>query len=145
MTTKRRTAAALALALAGAACAHEAPKPEVSVMSVEQWHGMRGGPNEPGALAATDAASWRGIWNRLGQPAPDFDASKFVGAAVFVGERPTGGWRAEIAATQDGDDLIARWKIIKPGGFTTQIITAPWLVRVFPRPKGRFILEKAPE
>ncbi|NNN05257.1 MAG: protease complex subunit PrcB family protein [Elusimicrobia bacterium] len=146
MRIEWRPALALALlAAASAACAHVRPAAEASVMKTQEWRGMRGGPQEPGTATATDAASWNAVWRRVGQEPPPLDLEKFVGVAVYLGQRPTGGWHTDIAAQQRGDDLIVRWKIVKPMGFVTQVLTTPWDVQTFARPKGKLILEAAPE
>jgi len=143
-----RTKAALAAALAAAAlaaCAHPRPAAEVAMMQAQEWKGAHGGPLDAGTAVATDAASWNSLWRKIGQAPPDLDLAKFVGVAVYLGRRPTGGWKASLAAAERGDDLVVRWRVVKPGGFVTQALTEPWAVSAFPRPKGRVILEAAPE
>jgi hypothetical protein len=144
MTRTEAAALALFLAAAAAACAH-APTKEGPVMQVQEWKGARGGPEEAGTAVATDAASWNKLWRRMGQAPPDFDLSGAVAVAVYIGRRPTGGWHASLEAASRGDDLVVRWRVLKPTGFTTQAFAEPWLVRAFPRPKGRVILEAAAE
>jgi len=140
--------AALALALAAAAtaaCAHARPTAEVNVIQVQEWKGARDGPAEPGTAVGTDAASWNRLWRSVGKPPPEMDLSKYVGVAVYAGTRPTGGWHVVFAAAERGDDLVVRWKVVRPTGFVTQALTAPWAVQAFPKPKGRVILEAEPE
>jgi hypothetical protein len=145
MTRLDATVLSLALAAGGAACAHAPTGPEVSVMPVQEWKGAHGGPTEPGTAVATDAASWNALWRRMGQAPPELDLAKAVAVAVYLGRRPTGGWRASIEGSTRGDDLVVRCRAVKPGGFVAQVLTEPWAVRAFPRPKGRVIVEAAPE
>jgi hypothetical protein len=116
--------------------------PTESTMTIHEWKGQHGGPITRGHMPIDDEATWKAVWRELGQDAPPLDFSKYVAVAVFVGERPTGGFTAvfdEPAAK--GDDLLVRYTIPAPTGFTTQAFTQPWKVRAFPRPKGRVILE----
>jgi hypothetical protein len=147
MTNRTKAALAALAAAALAACAHPHPRPapEVNVMQTQEWKGAHGGPLEPGTAVAVDAASWNKLWRDVGQAPPDLDLEKFVGVAVYLGRRPTGGWRASFAAASRGDDLVVRWRVVKPGGFVAQVLTEPWAVQAFPRPKGRVVVEAAPE
>ena len=146
MKNNARFALALALATAAAAaCAHAPRGAEVPVMQTQEWKGAHDGPQTPSTAIGNDAASWNALWRALGRTPPELDLEKFVAVAVYAGERPTGGWRVSFSAALRGDDLVVRWKILKPGGFSTQVLTAPWAVQTFPKPKGRVILEAAPE
>ncbi|MBI3289225.1 MAG: protease complex subunit PrcB family protein [Elusimicrobia bacterium] len=91
-----------------------------------------------------DAKAWNGVWKSLGksEPAPDFKT--LVAVAVFAGERMTGGFTVEFLAPQaKGADLIVRYRIKEPAGFAAQVISHPWKIRVFPKPKGKVIVEEA--
>jgi len=150
---------AAALTAATAACAmgrrpprkaDPAPAPQASVektpMTTQEWKGQHDGPAEPGALVCADADAWRRAWKQVGKDAPPLDFDKFVGVMVFVGEKPTGGWSPAFEEpVARGDDVVVRYRVPKPGGFTTQAFTQPWKARAVPRPKGRVILEAAPE
>ena len=109
------------------------------------WKGARDGPAEPGTAVGTDAASWNRAWRVMGKEPPELDLAKFVGVAVYAGTRPTGGWRIRITGASRGDDLVVRWKVLRPAGFVTQALTAPWAVQAFARPKGRVLVEPEPE
>jgi hypothetical protein len=138
--TGRRPAQAAAPAPAAAAATEKTP------MTIQEWKGQYGGPIEPGSLVAADEDAWRRAWKRVGKDAPPLDFSKFVGVMVFVGEKPTGGWTVAFdEPAAKGDDLVVRYRVPKPGGFTTQAFAQPWKARAFPRPKGRVIVEAAPE
>ena len=68
--------------------------------------------------------------------------------AVFVGERPTGGFSASFDdPAVKGDDLVVRYRIKKPAptAFVTQAFAQPWKARVFPRPKGKVLVEFLPQ
>jgi hypothetical protein len=117
---------------------------EKTSMTTQEWKGQHDGPAEPGSLVCADRGAWERAWKRVGKDAPPLDFDKFVGVMVFVGEKPTGGWSPvfeEPAAR--GDDLVVRYRVPKPGGFTTQAFTQPWKAQAFPRPRGRVIVEEA--
>jgi hypothetical protein len=128
-----------AMLLAGAAHARKAEK-------AMEWKGQYGGPADAGAEVASDAAAWRRLWLTLGQDAPALDLNKYSAVAVFAGEQPTGGYAVELLdPVRKGRDLIVRYRIKPPAGFTTQAIARPWKVRAVPRAKGKIIVEAAPE
>lgn len=142
---KARLCICLLLASVTAASAAK-PGKEKKTMSapVEEWKSQQGGPSEPGHALVTDAKGWKSLAAQLGLNAASPDFSKSVVVAVYAGEQPTGGFSVlfdEPAAK--GDDLVVRWRIKKPssGGFVTQAFTKPWKARVFPRPKGKVLVE----
>jgi len=155
---RTRFLAAAAMTAATAACAmgrkppkDPAPAPaaastEKTPMTIQEWKGQHDGPTEPGSLVCADRGAWERAWKQVGKDAPPLDFDKFVGVMVFVGEKPTGGWSPVFdEPVAKGDDLVVRYRVPKPGGFTTQAFTQPWKARAFPRPKGRVIVEAAPE
>ena len=138
---------AAAVIAATAACAPAPIKPaEKLPMTIQEWKGQHDGPGEPGSLVATDQASWERAWKQVGQAAPALDFARFFGVIVFVGQKPTGGYTVVFdEPVAQGDDVVVRYHVPKPGGFTTQAFTQPWKARAYARPKGRVILEAAPE
>jgi hypothetical protein len=115
-------------------------------MTSQEWKGQRGGPSEAGSLVAEDQAAWETAWHRVGQDAPALDFSRYAGVMVFAGEKPTGGYVVVFdELVVRGDDVVVRYRVPKPGGFTTQEFTRPWKALALPRPKGRVIVEAAPE
>lgn len=147
---KTRFLAAAALTAATAACGMgrrpAAAATEKTPMSIMEWKGQYGGPSEPGSVVANDQAAWQRAWKQVGKEAPPLDFAQFVGVMVFVGEKPTGGWTVAFdAPLAQGDDVLLRYRVPKPGGFTTQAFAQPWKAHAFPRPKGRVIVEAASE
>jgi len=111
-----------------------------------EWKGQYGGPLEAGAEVAADAGAWTRLWLRLGQDAPPLDFKKYFAVAVFAGERPTGGFTVEfLDPVSKGADVVVRYRIKEPTGFTTQALAQPWKVRAFERVKGKVFVEAAPE
>ncbi len=130
----------LALALfAVTANAKKAEKPM-------EWKGQYGGPIDAGTEVATDAAGWTRLWLQLGSDAPPLDFKKYFAVAVFAGERPTGGYTVEfLEPAPKGKDVIVRYRIKEPTGFSTQAIAQPWKVRAFERVKGKVFVEALAE
>lgn len=122
------------------------PKTEKKTMTtpVQEWKGQHDGPLEPGHILVSDMKGWQALAAqvKLDAGAPDF--AKSVVVAVFVGERPTGGFTAAFEEpVAKGDDLVVRYRIKKPSptSFVTQAFTHPWKARSFPRPKGKVRVE----
>ncbi|MDE2490461.1 MAG: protease complex subunit PrcB family protein [Elusimicrobia bacterium] len=147
MKTRTWAAAVLAAAAFGACAAPSPRRPAEARMRTSEWSGQYGGPLEAGSQVVTNDEGWRELWRRLGKdapPPPDFAARAAV--AVFVGQKPTGGWSAACEEPRaDGDDLVLRCRILKPTGFTTQAFAQPWKIVAVPRPKGRVRVEVLPE
>jgi hypothetical protein len=146
MTIKTWTVAAMLCAAAAACAAGRKPATaktaEKKMTTNLEWKSQNGGPMEAGAEVAADQAAWERAWLKVGQDAPALDFKKFVGVVVFIGEKPTGGYTVVFdEPVIKGDDLIVRYRVPKPSGFTTQAFTHPWKARAFPRPAGRLILE----
>ena len=119
---------------------------EKKVMNVSEWKGQEGGSSKNhNHLIVYDADAWSGVWTEVGQAPPAVDFSKSCALFVFAGERPTGGWGIVFEEpVAKGDDLLVRYRITKPTGMATQAFTHPWRARVFPKPKGRLIVEYVP-
>lgn len=118
------------------------PDMEKKTMTNREWKGQYGGPLKPGHEVATDARSWKALAAKVGLDAPAPDFTKSIAVAVFVGERMTGGFTAAFEeSVTSGDDLLVRYRIKTPAGFTTQAVAQPWKVRIFARPKGKVIIE----
>lgn len=110
-----------------------------------EWRGQYGGVATPGHEVIADAAAWEAAWAKAGDPAPPApDFAKRVAVAVFLGSKPTGGYRVSFRTEAEGDDLVVRYRAEAPTGLVTQAFTQPWAVRVFPKPKGRVRTEAAP-
>ena len=137
--TKWIFAAALLLAGPAGAKTKKAEKPM-------EWKGQYGGPIDSGTLVAVDAAAWTRLWLILGQEQPPLDFTKQFAVAVFAGERPTGGYTVEfLDPVPKGPDLIVRYRVNPPTGFSTQAVAQPWKVRAFARVKGKVYVEAAKE
>lgn len=101
------------------------------------WSGAYGGAVETGELVVSDAAAWTELWGRLSRETPpDVDFTKTRIAAVFVGPRPTSGYRArliEIAA--EPTRYLLRWfeEGPAPDEAVADGATAPFLLVAIPK------------
>lgn len=150
----RLLTAALILAASGAfalgrrppAEAKQPPKEKTAPMSSLEWTGQYGGPGEPGFEVVSNSAGWTALWRKFGKDAPELDLEKNVAVAVFVGEKPTGGFTVEFLEPQTQSGVFLVRAVVKtPTGFTTQAFSQPWKIRSFPRPEGRVVVEVRPE
>ncbi len=99
--------------------------------------GGNDGPNGSGQIAAGGAEQWKQRWSQSGAPAttPDVSSVDFadaVAVGLFAGEKSTGGWRIEVGTpvAGGGGEVRLPYVVIGPGKgcFTTQALTAPYLV-----------------
>ena len=97
-----------------------------------------------GVSVLRDAGSWVKLWARLGKKAPFLDFQRFVAVAVFIGERPTGGFSIEFLEPIETDaGLAVRYRVNSPTGIATQAFTRPWAVKAYPKPNGEISVEAA--
>lgn len=131
-----------------AKAATEAPAPAKKETPKMEWKGQYGGAPEAGHRLITDKKGWDALWRVLGKEAPALDLKAYNAVAVFIGEKPTGGWTATFdePREKDGDVLVA-YRVHAPKGFTTQAFSQPYLVKAFPKPKGgkMLVMEAKPE
>lgn len=107
-----------------------------------EWRGQNGGTVDAEERVIVDANGWSRLWLMIGQDAPPLDFGKYYAVAVFAGERPTGGYVVDfLDPVSKGKDVIVRYRVPTPTGFTTQALTQPWKVRAFPRVKGKVFVE----
>ena len=101
------------------------------------WSGAYGGAVETGERVVADAAVWAELWGRLSRespPAVDFAATRV--AAVFVGPRPTSGYRARlIGIAAEPTRYLLRWYEEGPGEgeAVAEGATAPYLLVSVPK------------
>jgi hypothetical protein len=85
-------------------------------------------------------AEWSALWREHAgeRPQPAVDLSREMIVAVFLGSRPTAGFRIEIVGVDEkGGDVVVRYRETRPspGGLTAQVLTSPYhLVAVARRP-----------
>jgi hypothetical protein len=103
--------------------------------------------NSPRQAVARTAAEWAALWKEHAgpAPAPKVDLGKSTVVAVFLGERMTAGYSAEITGTRrDGAALVVLWAERKPAAdqMTAQVITSPAHIASIPAFAGEIRFEK---
>lgn len=96
------------------------------------------GPEEWGTL-------WASLPTKQAAPQVAFDQMMVVG--VFLGNRPTTGYKVEITgARREGEELVVLWREIPPvtGSSVNATVTTPFAVAGLPRHDGPVRFEKAP-
>ena len=101
--------------------------PEIATVA----QGSRSAIEEPREALVRTAAEWRSLWKAHGssESAPAVDFSKEMVAAIFLGTRPTGGYRVEItAARREGQSLVVDYIERRPGAdaIVSQALTSPF-------------------
>lgn len=132
------------LVLAGAP-AMAAPGPSGEAQAPRVWRGSFGGPALPGAAVIGDAAQWNALWRSLSRDTPAFDFTGSVAVVAYAGEEANAGYAVDfLEAAPQGDDLLVAWRILPPPPDVAvpQVLTRPWAVQAFPRPKGAVILKQ---
>lgn len=101
------------------------------------WSGAYGGAVETGERVASDIAVWTELWGRVSrETTPPVDFAKDKVAAVFVGARPTSGFRARLISIEaEPTRYVLRWFEEGPGPDETvaEGATAPFLLVTVPK------------
>jgi hypothetical protein len=136
---------ALAAALV-AAMLQTPPAGPAGAKTLEQ--GAQSNVDEARQVVVRTDAEWARLWQEHGRerkrPAVDFVTDMVLG--VFMGSRPTAGFRVEIlSATSHEGKLVVRYQEITPGrgAMVAQIITSAYHLVVVPKVSGEVTFEKA--
>ena len=110
--------------------------------------GQNSGITEPKQAIVRTAAEWNALWKSHAgsQMPPAIDFKKEMVLAVFLGERPTGGFRVQIVdAQRDGNALVVRYAERRPGAdsIVTQALTSPFYIVRVPRHEGAVRFERS--
>jgi PrcB C-terminal len=102
--------------------------------------GFRSGIREPSQIAVRSQSEWQKLWRQhtststVPAPLPVVDFDKEIVVAVFLGEKPTGGYGVEISSAEVADralTVFVRETSPKPGAMVTQAINQPFhIVRI---------------
>ena len=103
--------------------------------------GSSSGIDEPNTVIVRSASEWDHLWKSHAgiQPSPVLDLSTNMVAAVFLGMRPTAGFRVEIVgARRESDALVVEYVERQPGAKTLvgQVLTSPFHIVTLPRFNG---------
>jgi len=98
-------------------------------------------------LVVRDAAQWEQVWKSLPtrQDAPSVAFNETMMVGVFIGNRPTAGYRVEVTGVRlEGDTLVVSWRETAPAADATvsQTVTTPFALAAVTRHDGPVRFEK---
>jgi hypothetical protein len=104
--------------------------------------GINSGIREPAQVVVRSQSEWVALWGRhmrtrtAPPPPPAIDFSQEMVVALFLGERPTGGYEIEVTRVERTDTgLSIRFRVKKPepGAMLMQVLTQPFHLIKLPR------------
>ena len=135
----RRVAGVVVLLLAACtACAAVAAPVPFSTLA----KGLASGVDQPAQVVVRSRNDWVALWSRhMGTqtappPPPSVDFSRDMVVALFMGERPTGGYAIEVTHIERTDaGLAIRYRTTRPdpAGMHAQVLTQPFHLITLPR------------
>jgi hypothetical protein len=98
-------------------------------VEARHWRGVTATTRQPEQVVAGTTAEWRGLWSRVGMPAPDmFEQGRMNAVGIFLGRRATEGYAVNILSTsRRRDRIVVVFEEIMP----PEVMTAQ---RAAPRP-----------
>jgi len=117
------------------------PATQVSFQTVEK--GIYSGVKEPLQITIREQAEWKSLWQRHTSikgnppPAPAIDFGDQIVVAVFLGEKPTGGYQISFISAERINGVLTvsfSEKEPPPGAITTQAFTQPFHIVRFAIP-----------
>lgn len=113
--------------------AQESLRPDVQP---SEWQGAFCSVDKPDVRVIDNALAWESLWRRAFNAAPppaDFDTH--VAVAVFLGERPTGGYEVEFLEPEIGPaEVVIPYRVQEPEGMAIQAFTQPYAIHMFKKP-----------
>lgn len=156
----RNELALVVLAAALAACKGVQPTPETEPKALKdytptagptetllmEWTEPFSNVEQPGTAVVTTQEDWEKLWKRIGKSeAPVADLQVYFAAAVFLGQRNTGGYSVRLLDPEVRDGkLVVRYVEKKPTGIVFQALTYPYAVRLYPKSGMEVVVEPAP-
>ena len=135
-----RSVASLALLLASCTAFGAAVGERVPFTTLGK--GINSGIREPAQIVVRSQSEWDALWARhmrvrtAPPPPPAVDFSTEMVVALFLGERPTGGYAIEMTRVERTDSSLAvHFRVTKPdpGAMLMQVLTQPFHLIKLPR------------
>ena len=109
--------------------------------------GPMSGVVDPREVVVRSSSEWEALWKSHAgpQPAPAVDFSSNMVTAVFLGTRPTGGYRVEILSTHlENDALVIEYAERAPNAdaIVAPVLTSPFHIVKLPRFSGQVRFRK---
>jgi len=118
-------------------CGAAVKSDEKATVVIAQWSGQHGGSSTPGIRELRTTDQWQSFWQQVGREPPRvLDTSAEMAAAIFLGEKNTGGYGAEIIAARVREGRLVidyRESSPAPDAMVTQALTSPWVVAIISR------------
>jgi hypothetical protein len=120
--------------------------PAVDTIASDSMSGI----DTPRQAVARNDKEWAALWQQHAgpaRPAPKVDFTTRTVVAVFLGSRPSAGYRVEVSATRrDGKTLIVTWRELPPDrdSLLAQVLTSPAHLVSIPKFDGEIKFERAP-
>lgn len=110
-------------------------------------HGPLSNRGTPDEVVVRDTETWERVWQSLPtrQDAPSVAFGETMMVGVFVGNRPTAGYRVEVTGVRlEGDALVVSWREVTPapGATVSQTVTTPFALAAVTRHDGPVRFEK---
>ncbi len=110
-------------------------------------HGPLSNRATPEELVVRDEDAWQRVWRSLPtrQDAPSVAFGDTMMVGVFVGNRPSAGYRVEVAGVRyEGEELVVSWREVAPqaGAVVNQTVTTPFALAAVTRHDGPVRFEK---
>jgi hypothetical protein len=109
---------------------------------LREWRGTMSGVTEAAQRVVRSQAEWDQLWGQMTAnqvpppPAPKVNWSKEMVIALFMGERPTGGFQTAVkSVTTSAKEILVSYEETAPApdAVTIQALTQPYTVAVIPR------------
>lgn len=137
--------AAAVLVLAALA---QSPAGDVTVRIVAQ--GQQSGVEAERQVVAATSEAFAALWRDHATPAaplPAVDFSREAVVGLFLGTRPTAGYRLEVASVRRTNDaVVVQFRERRPpaGALTAQVLTAPYILVAIPASTAPIRVERVP-
>jgi len=112
-------------------------------LSYAEFDGEHGSATAGNYIART-AAEWQALWRLANaEPQGDFKEGEHTGVGIFLGERPTGGYKVRVRkVVDDAGKIEVKMEEMIPTGIVTQVITRPYKIVLIRSTEGRTELAK---
>jgi hypothetical protein len=129
----------------------ETEEQEVMVNYQIIQQGTYSGKKDATAQVIATQQEWEQLWKQHTSvlvpqpPLPEVNFENEVVAAIFAGEKNTGGYAVKITnVSAEMDDVIVEYKLTEPqqNSFNIQVITQPFALLKIDKPKGTVKLVK---
>ncbi len=107
--------------------------------------GTYSGKKDTAAVIIQTQQEWETLWKEHVSvlvpqpPVPSVDFESRVVAAIYAGEKRTGGYSVVIKdVVFEGDDIVVKYRLTEPqpNSFTLQVISQPFALLKIEKPKG---------